>query len=86
MIGRIKPPKDVTQVSRFHKWISGFGFDQILGRVEIIVLWFFLDVIELDTVFGLLGKFLNALNMRAEFINGEFGVLLGEDHGFDQVE
>lgn len=35
---------------------------------------------------GLLGEFLNALNMRAEFINGEFGVLLGEDHGFDQVE
>jgi hypothetical protein len=86
MIGRIKSPKDIAQVSRFHKGISRFSLDQILRHIEIVVLWFFLDVIKLDTVLGLLGEFLNALNMRAEFIDGEFGVLLGEDHGFDQVE
>ena len=85
MIGRIQPSKDVTQVSRFHKGISRFGFNQILRHVEIVILWLFLDVIELDTVLGLLGEFLNALNMSAEFIDGEFRVLLGKDHGFNQV-
>jgi hypothetical protein len=87
LIRRLKSGKYITQVSRFHKRISRFGFNKILRHVKIVVLgFFFFGVIELDTVFGLLREFLNALDVSGELIDGEFGVLLWEDHGLDEVE